>query len=45
MVSTDPTLAAGTLLPDHPPAPGAGLYQLLPCAGTPFALAVETDAS
>ena len=45
MVSTDPTLAVGTLLPEHPPAPGASEYRLLPCAGTPFALAVETDAS
>ena len=45
MVSTDPTLAVGTLLPDHPPATGAGRYQLLACAGTPFALAFEEDAS
>jgi hypothetical protein len=45
MVSTDPTLAAGTLLPGHPPAPGADRYRLVPCAGTPFALAVETGAS
>jgi hypothetical protein len=45
MVSTDPTLAAGTLLPAHPPSSAEGRYELLPCAGTPFALAVEADDS
>jgi hypothetical protein len=45
MVSTDPTLAVGTLLPAHPDPAGVGRYQLLPCAGTPFALAIETDPS
>jgi hypothetical protein len=45
MVSTDPALAVGTLLPAHPPASPASGYDLLPCAGTPFALAVETDGS
>ncbi len=45
MVSTDPTLAVGTLLPGHPSTPGASRYRLLPCVGTPFALAVDDDAS
>ena len=44
MVSTDPTLAVGSILPVTPDERAeSGHYDLVACPGTPFALAVDTE--